>query len=43
MFLDLSLVPWLIWITKKIVDTVRSYKTRINDCDDKYEVKLKEI
>lgn len=43
LFMDLSLVPWLIWITKKIVDTLRSYRNRINDCDFKYEIKLKEI
>ena len=42
-FLDLSLVPWLIWITKKIIDTLRSYKIRISDCNFKYDEKLKEI
>jgi hypothetical protein len=25
-FIDLSLLPWLIWITKKIVDTAKSYR-----------------
>lgn len=42
-FLDLSLVPWLIWITKKIFDTLKSYRNRISDCEIKYEAKLKEI
>jgi hypothetical protein len=42
-FVDLALVPWLIWITKKIVDTVKAYKLRVSECEVKYEEKLKEL
>lgn len=42
-FVDLSLAPWLIWITKKIFDTVRAYRLRMGECDIKYDGRIKEL
>jgi|LauGreDrversion4_2_1035121.scaffolds.fasta_scaffold177674_2 hypothetical protein len=39
-FVDLSLVPWLVWLTKKLMDTIKSYKLRIKDSETKYEAEL---
>lgn len=36
-FVDLSLTPWLVWLTKKLMDTIKSYKARMIDCRTKYD------
>ena len=42
-FIDLSLLPWLIWIAKKIIDIVKAYKLRIAECETKYEERIKDL
>ena len=42
-FVDLSLAPWLIWLTKKIVDTFKSYGRRIRESKVKYASMLREL
>lgn len=42
-FIDLSLAPWLVWLTKKLMDTIKSYKIRMLDCKAKFEAELQAL